>query len=106
MVFSYLISSSLIESSFINEEETLKIIFVEELSKGIAFEDENFVIDDEVFSGSSILKIIENGFSLKADELVSLKIWYLQETDQYKVYVLQDVNMYSYDFFIIIIDNI
>ena len=51
--------------------------------------------------------IMESGFSdANETEIVQIKGWYLQEVGELKVYVLQDINVYAYDFFMLIMNTL
>ncbi len=87
----------------INEQESVSLIFEEDLARGIKLEDNTFIINEELLSEFDADEIVESVFVFEnEDELVQIKVWYLQEVDQFKVYVLQNIRIYANDFFMMI----
>ena len=87
----------------INENETITLIFDDELAKGIEFEDNTFFIDKELIDALDDKAILDSVFELKNDtELIRIKVWYVENIANYKVYVLQDIRLYANDFFMLV----
>ena len=91
----------------LNEEESISLIFEEDFSKGITLEDNTFIINDEFFAEYEPIKDMQSIFSLdNAEELVKIKVWYLQEVGELKVYVLQNINIYAQDFLMLVASTV
>ena len=87
----------------INENETITLIFDDELAKGIEFEDNTFFIDKKLIDALDDKAILDSVFELKNDtELIQVKVWYVENIANYKVYVLQDIRLYANDFFMLV----
>ena len=88
---------------YFTEEEFVSLILEEKSSQGIKFEEDMIVINEDLFSEIDAETIMESGFNfVDREELVKFKVWYVQEVDGLKVYVLQNIKVYSYDFFMLV----
>lgn len=86
---------------FVGEEETISLILDENLPQGITIEENMISFNENLFSELDMFTIRKSGFNNKI-EIMSFKVWYLQEVGELKVYVLQNINLYAYDFFMLI----
>ena len=92
---------------FFDEEETISLILEEDFTQGITIEENRIVFNENIFSEFHMPTIMESGFSDANEiEIVQIKGWYLQEVGELKVYVLQDINVYAYDFFMLIMNTL
>ena len=87
----------------INEDEVITLILDKELAKGLTFEDNTFIINEEFAKEFEADDIIENVYNFgSGHELTTFRVWYLHQVGQYKVYVLQNIQIYASDFFVLI----
>lgn len=92
-----------ISNIYYNENDFIRLILDENFSKGITFEENMITIDEDFFDDVDFEKIVKSGFNFSDnDELLNFKVWYIQEVDQLQVYVLQNINIYAYDFFMLV----
>ena len=92
-----------ISEIYFTEDDFIRMILEEDFSQGIEVEGDTIVINESIFSKSDLSSIIKSGFkTTDANEVMMFKVWYLQEVDQLQVYVLQDIKLYAYDFFMLI----
>lgn len=94
-----------------SDKESLSLILEVAGSQGVTNRGNTIVFDEEFFKKLDIPAIIKSGFSMEhyinnQKEIIQLKAWYLQEVDDLKVYVLQDVSVYEHDFFVIVISTV
>ena len=94
-----------------SDKESLSLILEVADSQGVTNRGNTIVFDEEFFKKLDIPAIIKSGFSMEhyinnQKEIIQLKAWYLQEVDDLKVYVLQDVSVYEHDFFVIVISTV
>jgi EAL domain-containing protein (putative c-di-GMP-specific phosphodiesterase class I)/GGDEF domain-containing protein len=52
--------------------------------------------------GDNIIDILDSNYS-NNEKIAVIKVWYVQEIDDLKVYVLQDIDVYSYDCFMMLV---
>ncbi len=87
----------------INEKESVTLIFEDDLAKGIELENNTFIINEELLKEFDADELMQSVFVFENEkELVQIKVWYLQETDQFQVYVLQNIRIYANDFFMLL----
>ncbi len=92
---------------YFTEDEFVSLILEENFSQGIKFEEDMIVINEEIFSEIEASEILESGLNLvDKKEVVKFKVWYLQEVNGLKVYVLQDIKVYFYDFFMLLASTV
>ena len=92
-----------ISNIYYNENDFIRLILDENFSKGITFEENMITIDEDFFDDVDFEKIVKSGFNFSDnDELLNFKVWYIQEVDHLQVYVLQNINVYAYDFFMLV----
>ena len=92
-----------ISNIYYNENDFIRLILDENFSKGITFEENMITIDEDFFNDVDFEKIVKSGFNFSDnDGLLNFKVWYIQEVDQLQVYVLQNINVYAYDFFMLV----
>lgn len=60
------------------------------------------VIGKRIINGDNILDILDSNYS-NNEKIAVIKVWYVQEIDDLKVYVLQDIDVYSYDCFMMLV---
>ena len=60
------------------------------------------VIGKRIINGDNIIGILDSNYS-NNEKIAVIKVWYVQEIDDLKVYVLQDINVYSYDCFMMLV---
>ncbi|MEE0687167.1 MAG: EAL domain-containing protein [Lachnospiraceae bacterium] len=60
------------------------------------------VIGKHIINGDNIIDILDSNYS-NNEKIAVIKVWYVQEIDDLKVYVLQDINVYSYDCFMMLV---
>lgn len=60
------------------------------------------VIGKSIVNGDNIIGIMDSNYN-NTEKIAVIKVWYVQETDDLKVYVLQDINVYSYDCFMMLV---
>lgn len=94
-----------------SDKESLSLILEVAGSQGVTNRGNTIVFDEKFFKKLDIPAIIKSGFSMEhyinnQKEIIQLKAWYLQEVDDLKVYVLQDVSVYEHDFFVIVISTV
>ena len=94
-----------------SDKESLSLILEVAGSQGVTNRGNTIVFDEEFFKKLDIPAIIKSGFSMEhyinnQKEIIQLKAWYLQEVDDLKVYVLQDVSVYEHDFCVIVISTV
>ena len=94
-----------------SDKESLSLILEVAGSQGVTNRGNTIVFDEEFFKKLDIPAIIKSGFSMEhyinnQKAIIQLKAWYLQEVDDLKVYVLQDVSVYEHDFFVIVISTV
>lgn len=88
---------------YFTEDEFVRLILEEKSSQGIKFEEDMIVINEDLFSEIDADTILESGLDFTdRKEIVKFKVWYVQEVDGLKVYVLQDIKVYLYDFFMLV----
>ena len=86
---------------YFTEDEFVRLI-LDESSEGIKFEEDMIVINEDLFSEIDE-QLMESGFNyVDRKELIKFKVWHVQEVDGLKVYVLQNIKVYSYDFFMLV----
>ena len=87
----------------ISEKESITLIFEDDLAKGIKLENNTFIISDELIEEFDLEDVFTSVFEFENEkELVQIKVWYLQEAGQFKVYVLQNISLFANDFFTLI----
>lgn len=92
---------------YFTEDESINLILEENFSSGIQFQEDMIVINEDIFSELDADVILESGLGFEdRKEIVKLKVWYMQEVDGLKVYVLQDIKVYVYDFFMLLTSTI
>lgn len=87
----------------INNEKSISLILEDDLAKGVYIVDNTFMITDEIVQDIDMDEVIESAFYLENEkELTHIKVWYVQEVNPYKVYVLQTISIYPNDFLMLI----
>lgn len=96
-----------ISEIYFTEDESINLILEENFSSGIQFQEDMIVINEDIFSELDADVILESGLGFEdRSEIVKLKVWYMQEVDGLKVYVLQDIKVYVYDFFMLLTSTV
>ena len=84
---------------YLGEKEYVCLVIDEDPNN--IFSNEGIKINKEFFSKGNILKVLKSDIN-GSEEIINLKVWYLQEVNNLNIYVLQDVTIYTYDCYIFI----
>lgn len=77
--------------AFETNNESIKVIIEEDEDKILSAD-----ASGKLFSKEDIVEFVKSG-TYNNKIITQIKIWYVKEVDNLKVYVLKDINLYSYD---------
>lgn len=78
--------------NLIIEDDSEKLLTIEHIGK-------------EILTADTALKILDSKGN-DNDTIAVIKVWFIQEVDDLTVYVLQDINIYAYDCFMLLVSLI
>ena len=87
---------------YLDSKESVGLIIEGDIADAMTFDDNTIIINDKIIEIIDITAIKELSFNFNEQkEIVHFEVWYVQEIENFKIYVLQDINLYVYDFFIL-----
>lgn len=86
---------------YIDGEQEVNIIPVEDHNQIFIISSDGIEINEKLLTNLDVLSILETG-NYSNQKIIQVKVWYQHEIDDLKVYVLQDINIYAYDYFMLI----
>lgn len=84
---------------YFSDKEYVSIVPVEDLLQLIQGDEIN--VNDTLINRDAIIAMMDSGL-YGNETLGKITVWYVQELDDLKIYVLQDVNIYAYDCFMLL----
>lgn len=78
--------------NLIIEDDSEKLLTIEHMGK-------------EILTADTVLKILDSKGN-DNETIAVIKVWFIQEVDDLTVYVLQDINIYAYDCFMLLVSLI
>ena len=91
---------NVIEISF-HDADSVQMIIEEDVSNISVSSDGEFIIDRSIFDQIDVSAILESGI-YGNEEIIRAKMWTFNEVNNLRVYVLQDVVIYSQDCFMLV----
>ena len=90
---------------YIDDKQYMNIILAEDSTQIFTFNGSELQFNENLISNFFSFEDIKlDGFNNQ--KIVNINIWYLQEVNDLKVYVLQDINVYAYDYFMLTMGSV
>lgn len=90
---------------YIDDKQYMNIILAEDSTQIFTFNGSELQFNENLISYFFSFEDIKlDGFNNQ--KIVNINIWYLQEINDLKVYILQDINVYAYDYFMLTMGSV
>ncbi len=90
---------------YVDDKQYISIILADDSNQFFTINENELQFNENLLSEFSKFMKTEFG-SFDNQKIIQIKIWYLQEIKDLKVYILQDINVYAYDYFMLIMGSV
>lgn len=85
---------------YIDENVYMDIVLADDSTSIFTFTDNTIQLNENILTNFEIDTDSEGGYDAY-QEIIKVKVWYVREINNFKVYVLRDINVYAYDYFML-----
>ena len=85
---------------YIDENVYMDIVLADNSTSIFTFTDNTIQLNENILTNFEIDTDSEGGYDAY-QEIIKVKVWYVREINNFKVYVLRDINVYAYDYYML-----